>query len=78
LRMRQWPDGPVIAVLRERQNLTILYGYEIVNGLVWVEVMDEEGRTGWIPQVYLLVVTPTPTPTSRASATPSPEATAIP
>jgi uncharacterized hydrophobic protein (TIGR00271 family) len=78
LRMRQWPDGPVIAVLRERQNLTILYGYEIVNGLVWVEVMDEEGRTGWIPQLYLLVVTPTPTPTSRASATPSPEATSVP
>ena len=78
LRMRQWPDGPVIALLRERQNLTILYGYEIVNGLVWVEIMDEEGRTGWIPQVYLLVVTPTSTPTSRVSATPSPEATAIP
>jgi hypothetical protein len=26
---------------RKRQNLTILYGYEIVNGLVWVEIMDE-------------------------------------
>jgi hypothetical protein len=58
--------------------LTILYGYEIINGLVWVEIMDGEGRTGWIPQVYLLVVTPTSTPTSRASATPSPEATAVP
>jgi len=78
LRMRQWPNGPVIALLRERQNLTILYGYEIVNGLVWVEVMDEEGRVGWIPQVYLLVVTPTFTPTSRVTATPSPSATATP
>jgi uncharacterized hydrophobic protein (TIGR00271 family) len=78
LRMRQWPDGPVIAVLRDRQNLTILYGYEVVNGLVWVEAMDEEGRVGWIPEVYLLVVTPTNTPTSRVTATPSLEATALP
>ena len=78
LRMRQWPDGPVIALLRERQNLTILYGYEIVNGLVWVEVMDEEGRVGWIPQVYLLVVTPTSTPTNQVTVTPSPQATATP
>jgi uncharacterized hydrophobic protein (TIGR00271 family) len=78
LQMRQWPDGPVIAVLRERQNLTVLYGHEIVNGLVWVEVMDGEGRIGWIPQVYLLVITPTATPTSRASATATPTATASP
>jgi uncharacterized hydrophobic protein (TIGR00271 family) len=72
LRMRQSPDGPVIAILRDRQNLVVLYGYEIVNGLVWVEVMDEEGRIGWIPQVYLLVVTPTSTPTSRVTATSPP------
>jgi uncharacterized hydrophobic protein (TIGR00271 family) len=72
LRMRQWPDGPEIAILRNRQNLTILYGYEIVNGLVWVEVMDDDGRTGWIPEVYLLVVTPTSTPTSRVTATLAP------
>jgi uncharacterized hydrophobic protein (TIGR00271 family) len=72
LRMRQSPDGPVIAILRDRQNLVVLYGYEIVNGLVWVEVMDEEGRIGWIPQVYFLVVTPTSTPTSRVTATSPP------
>lgn len=78
LRMRQWPDGPVIALLRDRQNLTILYGYEVVNGLVWIEVMDEEGRVGWIPQIYVLVVTPTHTPTSRVTATPLLQATSTP
>lgn len=78
LRMRQWPDGPIIALLRERQTLTILYGYEVVNGLVWIEVMDEEGRVGWIPQVYVLVVTPTFTPTSRVTPTPALLATVTP
>ena len=71
LRLRQWPEGPIIATLREGQPLTMLYGVQTVNGLVWVEVRDSEGRVGWIPLLYLLTVTPT------ASSTPVP-ATATP
>jgi hypothetical protein len=46
--------------------VTVLYGYEIVNGMVWVEIIDEEGRQGWVPEMYLIIHLPTDTP----SATP--------
>jgi len=66
LRLRQSPNGPVIATLHEGDPLTVLYGMEIVNGLVWVEVEDPDGRVGWIPQIYVL------TPTVTGTATPVP------
>lgn len=70
LRLRQWPNGPAIGpILREGSELTVLYGYEIVDGLVWVEVVDAEGRTGWIPQVYLVLITETPTRTLAVTET---------
>jgi len=76
VQLRQWPEGPVIGEkLRAGTPLTVLYGREIVNGLVWVEVQDAEGRTGWVPEIYLLIVTPTPTPTKRATATLPPSET---
>jgi hypothetical protein len=53
----------VIAQLRVGDLITVRYGYEIVNGIAWVEVQDKEGRLGWIPEIYTLVVTLTPTPT---------------
>lgn len=56
----QSPGGPIIAQLRQKQVLTVLYNSEIYQGLVWVEVMDADGRIGWIPQLYLIDVTPTP------------------
>jgi uncharacterized hydrophobic protein (TIGR00271 family) len=80
LRMRQWPDGPVIATLREGEQLTILYGRQIINGLVWLEVRDSEGRVGWLPEHYLLIITntPTKTPLPTATDTPAPSATSSP
>ena len=59
LKLRQNPGGPEIATLREGEVLIVLYGQEIVDGLVWVEVQDSAGRIGWIPQIYVL------TPTAR-------------
>jgi hypothetical protein len=47
----------------------VLYGEEVVDGLVWVEVQDEEGRKGWIPQIYILKVTLTPTSTIEPTGT---------
>jgi uncharacterized hydrophobic protein (TIGR00271 family) len=66
LRLRQTPQGPIIGTLREGDPITILYGYEIIDGLVWIEVVDIDGRFGWVPQMYTAVVTLTPTPTEAA------------
>lgn len=64
LTLRQSPNGPVISpVLRSGTTLTILYGNQVVNGLVWVQVRDSEGRIGWVPLLYLQVITQTPTKT---------------
>lgn len=71
LALRQWAAGPEIARIRNLQLLTVLYRYEIVEGMVWIEVRDEEGRIGWIPQVYIVTLTPTATGTSTASPSPS-------
>jgi hypothetical protein len=57
--------------LRQGDQVIVLYGLEIVDGLVWIEVQDEEGRVGWIPQVFVLTLTPTATeiPTLTLTAT---------
>ncbi|MCK4978544.1 MAG: DUF389 domain-containing protein [Anaerolineales bacterium] len=81
MRLRQWPEGPAIGPpLREGTLLIVLYGREVVNGLVWVEVKDAEGRRGWIAETYLTVITPTATktPTASATATDTPTATSTP
>ncbi len=70
--LRQRPGGPSITRLREGSYVTLLYGYEILDGLVWLEVMDDEGRLGWIPQIYLSIVTQTPTITPSKTASPKP------
>lgn len=62
LQLYQSPDGPVIGQLRHGQWLTILYGRQEYEGIVWVEVMDEEGRTGWLPEIYLQPAMLTPKP----------------
>lgn len=76
LQLRQWPGGPEIGpVLRNGVFVTILYGEAIVDGLVWVEVRDGEGRVGWIPQIFLVKVTPTETITPSPTITPGPTQT---
>jgi len=75
LRLRQRPAGPVIAVLRQGEPLIVLYGRRVFDGLVWLEVEDKEGRLGWIPEIYLFVVTLTPTNTSTPNGTGTPAAT---
>lgn len=75
LRLRQWPAGPEIAVLRQGEPLIVLYGKRVLDGLVWLEVEDKEGRVGWIPEIYLFVVTLTPTNTPTPTATGTPAAT---
>ncbi len=60
LQLYQSPGGPVIGSISFQQKLTLLYGQVNHNGLVWVEVMDKEGRIGWIPQAYIRTITATP------------------
>jgi uncharacterized hydrophobic protein (TIGR00271 family) len=60
LRLYQMPGGPVIGQIRPGQVLTLLYGKREAGGMIWVEVMDNEGRIGWIPDAYLHQVTATP------------------
>ncbi len=60
LNLYQSPSGPIIGQVRVGQNLTLLYGRQEANGLVWVQAMDEEGRIGWIPEAYLIQITNTP------------------
>jgi uncharacterized hydrophobic protein (TIGR00271 family) len=72
LRLRAFPEGPIIGVMREGEPLIVLYGIELVNGMVWIEVIDKDGRIGWVPQRFTVIVTVTPTPTSTATRTPRP------
>jgi uncharacterized hydrophobic protein (TIGR00271 family) len=76
--LRQSPDGPRIASLRLGEPLTVLNGTEIANGLVWVEVIDSQDRIGWIPQIYLLIITLTPTDTPITTSTTSSTITLTP
>jgi uncharacterized membrane protein len=69
-RLRQYPNGPVIGTLYDGDPLIVLYGQEIINGLVWIEVMDEDGRIGWIPQIYVLTLIPSSTPSQTITPTP--------
>jgi uncharacterized hydrophobic protein (TIGR00271 family) len=79
MQLRQSPGGPEIGpVLRNGALLTVLYGYQIVDGLKWVEVMDPEGRVGWVPEIYLNVLPPSATPSPTITMTPTPSDTPTP
>ena len=67
LQLVQQPGGPSIGVLRPGDFVTVLYGTDVLDGLVWIEVRDVDGRIGWLPQIYLSVVTLTPEPTATAT-----------
>jgi hypothetical protein len=69
LRLRQFPEGPIIGVMRESDLITVLYGIEIVNGWVWIEVQDAEGRIGWVQQRFTIIVTQTSTPSPSPTFT---------
>ncbi len=58
----QEPGGPSIGSLRVGQHLTILNEQQEYGGFVWVLVVENEGRVGWVPLLYLATTTVTPTP----------------
>lgn len=61
-KLYQSPMGPVIGELKNDQWLMVLYGRQEMGGLVWIEVQDEEGRVGWLPEIYFPQPSPTVTP----------------
>lgn len=70
--MRSFPGGPEIGWLPQGSQITVLYGYQIVDGWVWIEVRDRDGRIGWLPQFYTSSILPTGTPTPVPSQTAAP------
>lgn len=60
----QQPGGPSIGKIRPGDFVTVLYDTQVYDGLVWWQVMDAEGRIGWLPQIEMAMVTYTSTPTA--------------
>jgi len=59
----QTPNGATIGVLQVGQRVEYLYQTVIEDGLVWVQIRDQDGRIGWIPKIYIRLIQPTSTPT---------------
>lgn len=78
LELVQSPGGPSIGQVQDGDLVTVMYETQVYDGLVWLQVVDFEGRIGWLPQIHLMVVTYTPTatgtPTGTGTVTPLPEA----
>ncbi|HSM23644.1 MAG TPA: DUF389 domain-containing protein, partial [Anaerolineaceae bacterium] len=64
MRMYQSPGGPVIGTLRTNQLIMVLPEEKLFENLIWVKIVDEEGREGWVPKIYVFQLTATPTLTS--------------
>ncbi|MGB9669134.1 MAG: hypothetical protein ACPL0B_01990 [Anaerolineales bacterium] len=47
----QQPGGPTIGVLKSKDEVLVLSGIQIYDGLVWLQIQDKEGRIGWVPQI---------------------------
>ncbi len=56
----QYPGGPVIGNMYPNSILSIYHEELVMDGVVWVKVMDKDGRIGWIPRIYLKISEPTP------------------
>jgi hypothetical protein len=54
--LRWTPGGPRAGAIPENTLVKILYRRAVVNETEWVEVMDAEGRTGWVAAEYLEVI----------------------
>jgi uncharacterized hydrophobic protein (TIGR00271 family) len=63
MRLYQSPGGPVIGLLRSNQLLTVLPDEVIYEYMIWVKVIDEDGRQGWLPKIYVFQLTATPSAT---------------
>jgi hypothetical protein len=56
--MRDAPGGRVIAGLLDGAPVQVLAGREVLDGIVWIEVQDETGQTGWVSEDLLEYAAP--------------------
>ncbi len=70
LKLYQSPGGLVIATVRAKTVMTLMEGEQEADGVVWVQVTTSNNQTGWMPAIYLQLVTLTPSPTPKVTATP--------
>ncbi|MBN1991424.1 MAG: TIGR00341 family protein [Anaerolineae bacterium] len=56
VKLRWTPAGPIAGALPESTRLTVLYGRVTADGLEWIEVMDADGRRGWVAADYLVIL----------------------
>lgn len=63
----QVPGGPVIASLRLNSIILDLNATRIYEGIIYVLVEDEDGRIGWLPQMYIQYPTSVPSATETPS-----------
>lgn len=66
------PGGTVLKYLSVNEALYDLNQGTVYEGIVWVNVRDEDGNTGWFPEVYLSYPTEIVTATFTATATVAP------
>jgi len=70
LHQRAGYNMPIIGRVGNGDLITVLYDETTRAGLVWMEVMDKEGRIGWLPEACMQTVTLTPTKTPTITTTP--------
>ncbi len=54
--LRWLPAGPRAGALPEGSQVRILPGRESADGLEWIKVRDDLGRTGWIAAEYVVII----------------------
>ena len=54
--LRQTPGGDIVpgVVISEGATIYLLYQQETLNGVEWVEVRDEQGRQGWVREMFVV------------------------
>lgn len=66
------PGGTVLAYLSANEQLFDLHQTMIYDGMVWILVSDEDGNTGWFPEIYLSYPTESATQSVTATSTVAP------
>lgn len=63
----QEPGGPVIASLKLNSSILDLNETQVYEGIIYVLVADDEGRIGWLPQMYIQYPTSVPSADENSS-----------
>lgn len=69
LKLYQSPGGPVIGTIRPGEIMNLMNEEEQADGVIWAKVTDNKGAMGWIPEIYLQLITLTPSMTANATVT---------